>query len=130
MNFGMPRLVADSLPDKFGNAVIKQRLLSKGRSLVDFTPVDRLTYAQLLIPREIEQFYRRMVFNCLVVNQDDHVKNVFLTDRSGKWTLASAYDITLSDILNVGKNMGLKEKRCKEIKREIEDSVAILGYMW
>ena len=23
--------------------------------------------------KEIEQFYRRMVFNCLAVNQDDHV---------------------------------------------------------
>ncbi|MBR3515885.1 MAG: HipA domain-containing protein [Lachnospiraceae bacterium] len=26
--------------------------------------------------KEIEQFYRRMVFNCIAVNQDDHVKNI------------------------------------------------------
>ena len=38
-----------------------------------------------LVPREIEQFYRRMTFNCLAANQDDHVKNVsFLMDRTGK----------------------------------------------
>ena len=33
--------------------------------------------------KEVEQFYRRMVFNCLAVNQDDHVKNIsFIMDRS------------------------------------------------
>ncbi len=42
--FGMPGLVADSLPDKFGNAVIEQWLLSRGRSLADFTAIDRLCY--------------------------------------------------------------------------------------
>lgn len=47
--------------------------------------------------KEIEQFYRRMVFNCLAVNQDDHVKNIsFLMDRAGKWKLVPAYDITFS----------------------------------
>ena len=50
-----------------------------------------------LTAAEIEQFYRRMVFNVLAVNQDDHVKNVsFLMDRSGEWTLSPAYDITFS----------------------------------
>ena len=47
--------------------------------------------------KEIEQFYSRMVFNCLAVNQDDHVKNIsFLMNRSGEWSLAPAYDITFS----------------------------------
>ena len=45
----------------------------------------------------IEQFYRRMVFNCLAVNQDDHVKNIsFIMDKSGKWMRSPAYDITFS----------------------------------
>ena len=44
---------------------------------------------------EISQFYRRMVFNVLARNQDDHVKNIsFLMDRSGHWSLAPAYDVT------------------------------------
>jgi serine/threonine-protein kinase HipA len=33
---------------------------------------------------DIEQFYRRMIFTVLAVNQDDHVKNIsYLMDRSG-----------------------------------------------
>ena len=39
--WGMPGLVADSLPDKFGNSVIEQWLLNSGRSLSDFTAIDR-----------------------------------------------------------------------------------------
>ncbi len=95
--------------------------------------------------KEIEQFHRRMVFNCLAVNQDDHVKNIsFLMDRTGKWTLSPAYDITFSydpsnkwlrahqmtingktteigksDLLDAGAKMGIKDKRCKDIISEI-----------
>lgn len=33
----------------------------------------------------------------LAVNQDDHVKNIsFIMDRTGKWRLSPAYDITFS----------------------------------
>ena len=42
--YGMPGLVADSLPDRFGNAVIEQWLVSLGKSLSDFTAIDRLCY--------------------------------------------------------------------------------------
>ena len=42
--YGMPGLVADSLPDKFGNAVIERWLMSPGKSLSDFTAIDRLCY--------------------------------------------------------------------------------------
>jgi len=42
----------------------------------------------------VEQQFRRMVFNVLARNQDDHVKNVaFLMDREGAWSLAPAYDV-------------------------------------
>ena len=42
-----------------------------------------------------EQFYRRMVFNVLARNQDDHTKNTsFLMDADGQWQLAPAYDVT------------------------------------
>ena len=48
----------------------------------------KLTYA------EAEQMYRRMVFNVLAKNCDDHTKNfAFLMHPDGKWTLAPAYDI-------------------------------------
>ena len=51
---------------------------------------------------DIEQFYRRMVFNCIAVNQDDHVKNIsFLMNRRGEWRLSPAYDVTYSyDVTN------------------------------
>ncbi len=46
---------------------------------------------------DIEQQYRRMVFNILARNQDDHVKNIsFLMDQSGRWSLSPAYDMTYS----------------------------------
>lgn len=36
-----------------------------------------------------------MVFNIVMRNQDDHVKNIsFLMSRTGEWSLAPAYDIT------------------------------------
>lgn len=43
----------------------------------------------------IEEQFRRMAFNLLARNQDDHVKNIaFLMDRSGAWRLSPAYDVT------------------------------------
>lgn len=45
----------------------------------------------------IEQQYRRMLFNVVARNQDDHVKNIaFLMDRSGAWRLSPAFDVTYS----------------------------------
>jgi serine/threonine-protein kinase HipA len=42
----------------------------------------------------VQQQFRRMVFNVVARNQDDHVKNAaFLMDRDGGWTLAPAYDV-------------------------------------
>jgi serine/threonine-protein kinase HipA len=46
---------------------------------------------------EMEQQFRRMVFNIVARNQDDHVKNIaFLMDKRGNWQLSPAYDITFS----------------------------------
>jgi serine/threonine-protein kinase HipA len=53
---------------------------------------------QLKLPmHDIEEQFRRMVFNVVARNQDDHVKNIaYLMDKSGRWALAPAYDITYS----------------------------------
>ena len=49
----------------------------------------RLPYGQA------EEMYRRMVFNVMARNQDDHTKNIsFLMDRQGKWSLSPAYDLS------------------------------------
>jgi serine/threonine-protein kinase HipA len=43
----------------------------------------------------VEQQFRRMAFNVVARNQDDHVKNIaFLMDRAGRWQLAPAFDVT------------------------------------
>jgi serine/threonine-protein kinase HipA len=45
----------------------------------------------------IEEQFRRMAFNIIGRNQDDHVKNIaFLMDRSGAWSLSPAFDVTYS----------------------------------
>ena len=100
--------------------------------------------------KEIEQFFSRMVFNCIAVNQDDHVKNIsFLMNRRGEWSLSPAYDITFSynptnkwlrahqmtinkknnniqlrDMLEVGDKMGIRKNKCMEIITNINKIVA------
>lgn len=44
-----------------------------------------------------QEAFRRMVFNVLAANNDDHTKNfAFLMNSSGRWSLAPAYDLTFS----------------------------------
>lgn len=51
----------------------------------------RLTYP------EAEQMYRRMVFNVLATNYDDHTKNIsFILKKNESWRLAPAYDLCFS----------------------------------
>ena len=51
---------------------------------------------QLNLPMDqMEELFRRMTFNVVARNQDDHVKNIaFLMDRNGVWSLSPAYDVT------------------------------------
>lgn len=57
-----------------------------------------MTIRQLCLPlNAIEEQFRRMVFNIIARNQDDHVKNIaFLMEKTGRWSLAPAFDITYS----------------------------------
>ncbi|MCD4684290.1 MAG: HipA domain-containing protein, partial [Bacteroidales bacterium] len=46
---------------------------------------------------DFEQLYRRMVFNVVSRNQDDHTKNIsFLLEKNGEWRLVPAYDVCWS----------------------------------
>lgn len=53
---------------------------------------------QLRLPyHQAEEMFRRMVFNVVARNQDDHTKNIsFLMDKTGKWRLSPAYDMSWS----------------------------------
>jgi len=45
----------------------------------------------------VEEQFRRMVFNIVARNQDDHVKNIaFLMNQQGEWSLSPAFDVTYS----------------------------------
>ncbi len=97
---------------------------------------------------DTEQQYRRMVFNVVARNQDDHTKNIaYLMDRCGVWRLSPAFDviyafnptgrftsrhqmsingkrddITRDDLLSVGREMSVR--RCAAIVDEVADAVA------
>lgn len=46
---------------------------------------------------QFEQQYRRMLFNVVARNHDDHVKNFsFLMNKDGKWKISPAYDLCFS----------------------------------
>ena len=100
--------------------------------------------------RDIEQQYRRMVFNVIARNQDDHVKNIaFLMDQQGTWSLAPAFDVTYSyqpagrwtsmhqmtlngkrdgfvpaDFIAVEKLAGLKRGQAKTILHDVRQVVS------
>lgn len=109
----------------------------------DFNEVTAFSYEQLfetmrsmLLPyTDAEQLYRRMVFNVMARNCDDHTKNFsFIMEKTGQWKLAPAFDvchsyrpgstwvsqhslsingkrqnITRKDLLEVAKNMNIKK---------------------
>lgn len=58
-----------------------------------------MTMKQLSIPQtDLEQQFRRMVFNLVGCNHDDHVKNFgFMMNRRGEWSISPAYDLCHSE---------------------------------
>jgi len=105
---------------------------------------------QLGLPKTaVEQQFRRMVFNVVARNQDDHVKNIaFMMDRSGQWSLSPAFDLvyaynpsgrwtgqhqmsinskrdgfTMEDLRQVAAVASMKRGRVEEILGEVTDAV-------
>lgn len=121
----------------------------------DYNLVDSFSYEQLfqcmrelkLSYADAEQMFRRMVFNVIARNCDDHTKNFsFLLRQGGKWELAPAYDlchayrpgsewvsqhalsingkrknIVKADLLVIGES--IRCKKALEIIDEINDTV-------
>jgi len=137
----------------------KRHMLSlAGMAHFDFNQAGAHGYEQaLLIIRRlglgmdaIEQQVRRMVFNVVARNQDDHVKNsAFLMDRAGNWSLSPAFDVTyaynpsgewtsrhqmtvngkrdgftLADFEAVGRTASMKRGRWEAIYEEVRGAVA------
>lgn len=82
----------------------KQHMQSLGAlGHYDFNQAGAHSYEQCLIvirrlglrQAAVEQQFRRMAFNVVARNQDDHVKNIaFLMSRDGTWSLSPAFDVT------------------------------------
>lgn len=108
------------------------------------------TIRKLAMPMSmIEEQFRRMAFNIIARNQDDHVKNIaFLMDKSGNWSLSPAFDMTYSynpqgdwtsrhqmslngkrdnftieDFKACAKNASMKRGRAEEIVRQVQEAV-------
>ncbi len=86
-----------------GNKLHMQSLCAIGH--FDFNLAGAYGYEQALMTmrkmklskKEQLQQYRRMVFNVIARNQDDHTKNIaFLMNPQGEWSLSPAFDMTHS----------------------------------
>jgi len=122
----------------------------------DYNLVNSFSYEQLfqtmrelkLTYSDAEQLFRRMVFNVMARNCDDHTKNfAFRLKKEGKWELSPAYDvchayqpkhqwvskhalsingkrssITKDDLLVIGKS--IKHKRAAETINEISNIIS------
>ncbi|MGM9868626.1 MAG: type II toxin-antitoxin system HipA family toxin [Sodaliphilus sp.] len=87
--------------DRIGNSKLHMQTLC-GIAHFDYRLLRAYSYEQAfnvmralqLSYEEAQEMFRRVVFNVVVRNQDDHTKNIsFLMDKKGKWTLAPAYDM-------------------------------------
>jgi serine/threonine-protein kinase HipA len=124
---------------------------------LDFNQAGAHSYEQALqtirrlgIPHSaLEQQFRRMVFNVVARNQDDHVKNIaFLMDRAGTWSLSPAFDVvyaynpkgrqtarhqmsingkrddfSVADLRSVADLASLKRGQAEEILAEVTEAV-------
>lgn len=80
---------------------------------------------------EIEQFYRRMVFNVMTRNCDDHVKNTsLLMNRLGEWSLAPAYDVTYAynpqGVWTASHQMRINGKLTDITKKDLLQSASLM----
>ena len=79
--------------------------------IIDYRDALKLTFNLTRDKREVEEFFRRMVFNIIGYNCDDHTKNFsFIMDHSGKWSLSPAYDMTYSRSRNNMHQMSINGK--------------------
>ena len=124
----------------------------------DFNQAGAYAYEQavgvirrLHLPMEaVEEQFRRMAFNIVARNQDDHVKNIaFLMNKKGQWRLSPAFDViysynpsgpwtsrhqmsmngktddfTKEDFVVFGNTVSMKKGRALTILSEVEEAVS------
>ena len=89
--------------DRAGNRKIHTQTLN-GLAHVDYRKPGSFSYGELftvarqlkLGAKEAEQILRRMIFNIVARNHDDHAKNIAFLLKQNQWSLAPAYDLAYS----------------------------------
>ena len=101
----------------------------------------RFTYAVTNSKEQVLELFKRMIFNFVAINFDDHAKNFSLMmDKKGVWRLTPAYDISYSkgavrehlttlngkslnitykDLQYVAKSMSIKESELKQMVKDV-----------
>lgn len=123
--------------------------LSLNTPTLDYSNLLALTGYLTQSEADVEEMYRRMVFNYMIGNKDDHCKNFsFLirkaSDGKWKWHLAPAYDLTvnsegyngehatsvngtarpaISDFIAVGTRIKMRESRCRQLIDQITEII-------
>ncbi|PVM93631.1 type II toxin-antitoxin system HipA family toxin [Caulobacter endophyticus] len=57
--------------------------------------------------QDAHELYRRMAFNALISNVDDHPRNHAVVAPQNAWKLSPAYDLTPSPLLAYGRNLAM-----------------------
>ncbi|MFU7527381.1 type II toxin-antitoxin system HipA family toxin [Qipengyuania sp. ASV99] len=113
---------------------------------LDYDGFFRATLAITRDVRDLEQAFRRMVFNVLAHNRDDHVRqHAFLMDTKGEWHLSPAFDLTFSrgpggehymgvegegraitraHVDALGQRHGIAPRRIAEMVEQVRDALA------
>lgn len=129
--------------------------ISLSNPMLDYLNLLALTGYLTQSREEVEEMFRRMVFNYLMDNKDDHCKNFSFTverNNDGKWYwhLAPAYDLTrctegyngehatsvngtghptLVDMIAVGVKNKMTENRCREIYEEVKSALTSVSQL-
>jgi serine/threonine-protein kinase HipA len=113
---------------------------------IDYDGLLRATSAITRHAGDVEQAFRRMVFNVLAHNRDDHTRqHSYLMDADGEWRLAPAYDLTFSNgpggehylavegegraptrtqVVTLGRRHGLSDRTIAEIIDAVRHALA------
>lgn len=115
----------------------KHTLTASGMTGWDFNDPEVSSYENLfelalflkLPHKEIDELFRRMVFNLVFCNTDDHLKNhaFIYEEQTDKWNLAPAYDLTyaLNPLLNYKRTARALSIHGKRVDIRLEDLLAI-----
>lgn len=121
--------------------------ISLSSPVLDYSNLLGLTGYLTRDEADVEEMYRRMLFNYMMENKDDHCKNfsfICLKNSKGEWSwkLAPAYDLTLctegyngehatsvngtghpnlEDFVALGTGIKMTKKRCIELICRVEE---------